>query len=75
MAYLYHKNRSPYWYIPYLDSDRKKHDKSTGFRADDPNDTVKAKILRAELEAKEYQRVRRRQRRGVGHLGSEIPGN
>src|SRR2546425_13128804 len=57
MAYLYRKNRSPFWYIQYVDSDRKKHDKSTGFRADDPNDTVKAKILRAELEAKEYQRV------------------
>src|SRR5437016_5249049 len=57
MAYLYRKNRSPFWYIQYVDSDRKKHDKSTGFRADDPNDTVKAKILRAELETKEYQRV------------------
>ena len=57
MACLYHKNRSPYWYIQYVDSDRNKHDKSTGLRADDPNDTVKAKILRAELEAKEYQRV------------------
>ena len=57
MAYLYHKNRSPYWYIQYLDPDRKKHDKSTGFRADDPNDTIKAKILRAEMEAKEYRRV------------------
>jgi hypothetical protein len=57
MAYLYHKNRSPYWYVQYLDSDRKKHDKSTGLRADDPNDTVRAKILRAELEAKEYQKV------------------
>ena len=33
---------------------KKKHDKSAGFRSDDPNDTVKAKILRAELEAKEY---------------------
>ena len=57
MAYLYRKNRSPFWYIQHVDSDRKKHDKSTGFRADDPNDTVKAKILRAELETKEYQRV------------------
>lgn len=57
MAYLYHKKRSPYWYIQYVDSERKKHDKSTGLRADDPNDTVKAKILRAQLEAKEYQRV------------------
>src|SRR6266566_4959929 len=41
MAYLYRKNRSPFWYIQYVDSDRRKHDKSTGFRADDPNDTVK----------------------------------
>jgi hypothetical protein len=57
MAYLYHKKRSPYWYIQYVDSERKKHDKSTGLRADDPNDTIKARILRAELEAKEYQRV------------------
>lgn len=57
MAYLYRKNRSPYWYIQYLDSERKKHDRSTGLRADDPNDTIKAKVLRAELEAKEYQRT------------------
>lgn len=57
MAYLYRKHRSPYWYIQYLDADKKKHDKSTGLRVDDPNDTIKAKILRAELEAKEYQRV------------------
>ena len=57
MAYLYQKKRSPYWYVQYLDSERKRHDKSTGLRANDPNDTVKAKILRAELEAKEYQRM------------------
>lgn len=57
MAYLYRKNRSPYWYIQYLDSNKKKHDKSTGFRADDPNDTIKAKILRAQTEAQEYRRV------------------
>jgi len=55
MAYLYHKKRSPYWYVQYVDSERKKHDKSTGLRKDDPNDTIKAKILRAELEAKEFR--------------------
>jgi hypothetical protein len=55
MAYLYRKNRSPFWYIQYLDSERKKHDKSTGLRADDPNDTAKAKTLRAELEAAEHR--------------------
>src|SRR5439155_3891170 len=48
MAYLYRKNRSPFWYIQYVDSDRKKHDKSTGFRADDPNDTVKASSVSCE---------------------------
>ena len=37
MAYLHRKKRSPFWYVQYLDSDRKKHDKSTGLRADDPN--------------------------------------
>lgn len=57
MAYLYRKLRSPFWYIQYIDADKNKHDKSTGFRADDPNDTIKAKVLRAELEAREYQRV------------------
>src|SRR3954469_18518231 len=57
MAYLYRKNRSPYWYIQYFDSERTKHDKSTGLRADDPNDTAKAKALRAELEAQEQRRI------------------
>ena len=57
MAYLYRKNRSPYWYIQYLDSERKKHDKSTGLRADDPNDTAKAKVLRAELESNEHGKI------------------
>ena len=37
MAYLYRKKRSPFWYVQYLDSDWKKHDKSTSLRADDPN--------------------------------------
>jgi hypothetical protein len=45
------------WYSQCDDSGRKKHDKSAGLRADDPNDTVKARILRAEIEAKESQRM------------------
>jgi hypothetical protein len=57
MAYLYRKNRSPYWYIQYFDSDKKKHDKSTGLRAAEPNDTAKAKTLRAELEAAEHRKI------------------
>jgi len=57
MAYLYRKNRSPYWYIQHLDSESAKHDKSTGLRADDPNDRAKAKALRAELEANEHRKI------------------
>jgi integrase len=57
MSYLYPKHNSPFWYIQFIDSDGRKRDKSTGLRVDDPNDTVKAKALRAELEAKEYRRT------------------
>ncbi|MDB5346014.1 MAG: integrase [Schlesneria sp.] len=57
MAYLYKKSRSPFWYVVYFDADRKEVHRSTGLRADDPNDTAKAKALRAELEAKEHHRV------------------
>jgi integrase len=57
MAYLYRKNRSPFWYVVYYDATKKEVHRSTGLRADDPNDTAKAKALRAELEAKEHHRV------------------
>jgi len=57
MAYLYRKDRSPFWYVVYFDADKKEVHRSTGLRADDPNDTAKAKALRAELEAKEHHRV------------------
>lgn len=57
MAYLYRKNRSPFWYVVYLDADGKEMHRSTGLRADDPSDTAKAKALRAELEAKEHYRA------------------
>src|SRR3984885_12693318 len=57
MAYLYRKNRSPFWYIQYIDADKIKHDKSTGLRANDPNDTAKAKAMRAELEANEHRKI------------------
>lgn len=56
MAYLYRKPTSPFWYVVYFDGDHKRVHRSTGLRADDPNDTSKAKALRAELEAKEHQR-------------------
>jgi hypothetical protein len=54
MAYLYRKKRSPFWYVVYIDANTKEVHRSTGLRADDPNDTAKAKALRAELEAKEH---------------------
>jgi hypothetical protein len=47
----YCKKQSPYWYVQHFDSENQKHDKSTGLCADDPNETAKAKALRAELEA------------------------
>jgi site-specific recombinase XerD len=56
MAYLYRKNRSPFWYVVYFDADQKEVHRSTGLRADNPNDTAKAKAVRAELEAKEHRR-------------------
>ena len=56
MAYLYRKNRSPFWYVVYIDANQKEVHRSTGLRADDPNDTTKAKAMRAELEAKEHHR-------------------
>jgi len=56
MAYLYRKARSPYWYLVFIDSDQMERHRSTGLRADDPNDTAKAKALRAEMEAKEHRR-------------------
>jgi len=57
MAYLYRKKRSPFWYVVYFDPSGKERHRSTGLRGDDPNDTVKAKSLRAELEGKELRRT------------------
>ncbi len=57
VAYLYRKPRSPFWYVVYIDGDQKEKHRSTGLRADDPNDTAKAKGMRAELEAKEHRRT------------------
>jgi hypothetical protein len=70
MAYLYRKLRSPFWYIQYIDADKNKHDKSTGFRADDSNDTIKAKVLRAGSEG--ISTSADGQRRSLGLLGPQI---
>lgn len=57
MASIYRKKNSPYWFVQYIDAESVRRNKSTGFRADDPNETVKARALRAQLEAKELTRT------------------
>ncbi len=55
MASIYHKQNSPFWFIQFIDADGTRRNKSTGLRADDPGQTVQARALRAQLEAKELQ--------------------
>ena len=57
MASLYHKTRSPFWFIQYTDAEGIRRNKSTGLRTDNPGETVKARTLRAEMEAKELGRT------------------
>jgi integrase len=56
VASLYKKKRSPFWFIQFLDTDGKRRNRSTGFRIDKPDETVKARALRAQVEAKELSR-------------------
>src|ERR1035441_7078919 len=56
MASIYKKQNSPFWFIQFIDADGTRRNKSTGLRADDPGQTVKARALRAQLEAKELNR-------------------
>ena len=56
MSSLYRKKHSPYWFIQFVDADGTRRNKSTGLRADDPGQTVKARTLRAQLEAQELSR-------------------
>lgn len=56
MSSLYRKRNSPNWFIQFVDGDGSRRNKSTGLRADDPGETVKARALRAQLEAKELSR-------------------
>jgi len=56
MASLYKKRHSPFWWIQFIDADGKRRNKSTGWRRDDPAQTVKARALRAQLEATELNR-------------------
>jgi hypothetical protein len=56
MASLYKKQNSPFWFIQFIDADGTRRNKSTGLRTDSPTETVKARTLRAQLEAKERNR-------------------
>jgi integrase len=56
MASIYKKQNSPYWFVQFIDTDGIRRNKSTGLRIDDPGETVKARTLRAQLEAKELNR-------------------
>ena len=56
MASIYKKQNSPFWFIQFIDADGTRRNKSTGLRADNPGETVKARALRAQLEAKELNR-------------------
>lgn len=56
MASIYRKQNSPFWFVQFTDSDGTRRNKSTGLRADNPSQTVKARALRAQLEAKELTR-------------------
>jgi hypothetical protein len=47
MASIYHKDKSPFWFIQFIDSEGKRHNKSTGLQADNPGETVEARALRA----------------------------
>ena len=57
MASIYRKKKSPFWFIQFIDADGIRRNKSTGLRADDPGETVKARAMRAEFEAKELNRT------------------
>jgi integrase len=56
MASIYKKRNSPFWWVQFIDGDGTRRNKSTGLRTDDPGQTVKARALRAQLEAKELNR-------------------
>ena len=67
MASIYRKQRSPFWYIQYVESDGTRVNKSTGLRADDPKETIKARKLRREFSDREDDQADERQvRRQTG---------
>jgi integrase len=57
MSSIYRKDKSPFWFIQFIDADGTRRNKSTGLRTNDPAETVKARTLRAQMEAKELSRT------------------
>jgi hypothetical protein len=56
MASIYRKRNSPFWFIQFIDATGVRRNKSTGLRADNPGETVKARALRAQLEVTELNK-------------------
>lgn len=56
MASLYPKDRSPFWWVQFVDKAGTRVNRSTGLRRDDAKQTVEARALRATLEAAELNR-------------------
>lgn len=56
MASLYKKKRSPFWYVQYIDHEGKRLNVSTGLRHDDERETAQARVMCAQIEAKEVFR-------------------
>ncbi len=59
MASIYRKRNSPCWFIQFIDTAGVRRNKSTGFRRDDPGQTLKARALRAQMEGKKLCRTDR----------------
>ena len=60
VASLYHRTRSPFWWVRVFDAKTGKWaGKSTGFRRDDPSEHKKARAVEAELTAREFNRANR----------------
>lgn len=57
IASIYRKRNSPFWWVQFIDASGARKNKSTGLLANDPGQTVRARALRAQLEAKELSRT------------------
>ena len=58
MASLYPRDRSPFWWVEYIDQKTGKRTcKSTGYRRDDPSEHKKARALQAELTSREFSKT------------------